>query len=89
LDYLQERPAIFNIAKSRKAIPRNIIESNFSNSQSQFSDAYREQVQKLIGAKAHGKKLTVMPRRKSEAAPDFEREHQRQPRFQKAAFQRN
>jgi DNA end-binding protein Ku len=37
----------------------------------QFSDTYREQVERLIEAKAHGKKLTVMPRRKPEAEPDL------------------
>ena len=33
--------------------------------------AAREQVERLIEAKAHGKKLTVMPRRKPEAEPDL------------------
>jgi DNA end-binding protein Ku len=37
----------------------------------QFSDTYKEQVERLIEAKAHGKKLTVMPRRKPEAVPDL------------------
>jgi len=37
----------------------------------QFSDTYKEQVERLIEAKAHGKKLTVMPRRKPEAEPDL------------------
>jgi len=37
----------------------------------QYSDAYQEEVQKLIEAKAHGKKLTVVPRSRREAVPDL------------------
>ncbi|HXP23607.1 MAG TPA: Ku protein, partial [Candidatus Sulfotelmatobacter sp.] len=37
----------------------------------QYSDTYQQELEKLIGAKAHGKELTVMPRAKRENVPDL------------------
>jgi DNA end-binding protein Ku len=37
----------------------------------QYSDTYQQELEKLIEAKAHGKKLTVMPRAKRENVPDL------------------
>jgi DNA end-binding protein Ku len=37
----------------------------------QYSDTYQQELEKLIEAKAHGKKLTVMPRAKREHVPDL------------------
>jgi non-homologous end joining protein Ku len=52
-------------------IPRAAQDQCLTFSHSQYLDAYQQELEKLIEAKAHGRKLTVVPRAKHEPVVDL------------------